>query len=441
MIRRICSFILALCVLGASVAFAAGGETGGLDNFKKKNTYSDGQYTDVQSTNTFASNVKAAYEFGIMQGYGTHFGLTDNITRLASIIIACRIHSIYNYGSNIIDSNYTGSTQERHLAYAAEHGIYCDFSSVSLPATRAEFAMILSSSLPDNALAAINRVDANAIPDVDDSVSFSDAIYRLYRAGVAIGSDSEGTFHPTSQITRGAACAIATRIMDPSLRKTITLAGDESEQQENTTLYVLMYHHFVEAEEDCNSVTSTAEGFREDLQWLVDHGYQFVLPRDLVSGEPLPEKAVMITMDDGYSSNYELAFPIMQEFNAKAVIALITAAISSYDWGMTWDMCREMVQSGLVEFGSHTHRSHSYKEAYGTHGIQRRPEESREEYEARIFSDLQTSIDLIESNLGEPVLYFAYPHGKVDSWAEDFIQENFKVSSDLEIQATSILGM
>ena len=206
----------------------------------------------------------------------------------------------------------------------------------------------------------------------------------------------------------------------------------------NTTLYVLMYHHFVVPGEDCNDVTTTTDRFREDLKWLVDNGYTFVLPRDLASGAPLPEKAVMITVDDGYTSNYDLAFPILKEFNAKAVIALITHCMDYVDWAMTWDMCREMAQSGLVEFGSHTHNFHKYDETYGAYGIQRRPKESQAEYEARVFADLQTSIDLIEANVGQEVLYFAYPHGKTDRWSDQFLREHFKVTTTTQVAPADI---
>lgn len=199
-----------------------------------------------------------------------------------------------------------------------------------------------------------------------------------------------------------------------------------------------MYHHFVAPGEDCNDVTTTIDRFREDLKWLVDNGYTFVLPRDLVSGVPLPEKAVMVTMDDGYTSNYDLAFPVMKEFNAKAVIALITHIVDQGGWAMSWEMCREMAQSGLVEFGSHTHNFHKYDETYGAYGIQRRPKESQAEYEARVFADLQTSIDLIEANVGQEVLYFAYPHGKTDRWSDQFLREHFKVTTTTQVAPVDI---
>ncbi|MDD6189924.1 MAG: polysaccharide deacetylase family protein [Clostridiales bacterium] len=194
-------------------------------------------------------------------------------------------------------------------------------------------------------------------------------------------------------------------------------------------MYVLMYHDFVEDNTECDPWTTTVSSFRKDLQWLVDNGYSFVLPSELVAGKELPEKAVMLTMDDGYTSNYEIAYPILQEFGAKTVISLIVSR-QSYDpthW-LSWDMCREMADSGLVEFGSHTYKSHAYSEEYNTYGIQHRPEETEEEYDERILPDLQLSIDEIEANLGQKVLLFAYPQGRTDDWASDFIKEHFAIS-------------
>lgn len=197
--------------------------------------------------------------------------------------------------------------------------------------------------------------------------------------------------------------------------------SSEPVPEKNGKLYVLMYHHFVPDNTECNEWTLTVSRFREDLQWLSDHGYVTVFPSELAGGIELPEKAVMITFDDGYLSNYELAFPLLQEYNSKATISLITCRIG---YSFTWEMCREMAQSGLVEFGSHTHQVHSvYSE-----GVSRLKNESLEEYQNRVFPDIETSIDLIETNIGTTVHLFAYPYGKTDEWAKEFIQNNFSVS-------------
>lgn len=225
MAKRISAGLLAFLMIAISLSTTvSAANVGSLDNFQKTNTYYQGQYTDVPETNAFAANVSTAFEYGIMQGYGTTFGITNNITRMASIIIACRIHAIYTSGQNNIETQFTGTLQEKYLSYAQNNGIYCAFPATDTPATRAEFAKILSSALPDEALATINSVDDGAIPDVSAGDTFSSDIYRLYRSGVIIGSDAKGTFYPTQAITRGAACAIATRMVFPSLRKSITLA-------------------------------------------------------------------------------------------------------------------------------------------------------------------------------------------------------------------------
>lgn len=200
----------------------------------------------------------------------------------------------------------------------------------------------------------------------------------------------------------------------------------EPEPPPNTTLYILMYHDLVQGDgQGLNNWMLTRDRFREDLEWLAGHGYTTVLPRELAAGEPLPERAVMLTFDDGYASSYQLAYPLLQEYGAKAAVALIVSLTDNGDPEyLSWDMCREMDQSGLVELGSHTYDLHRDS----PRGVRRLPGESREEYEARVLPDLQRSIDLIEEQVGRPPGYFAYPYGQKDSWAAGFIAEHFSLT-------------
>ena len=198
----------------------------------------------------------------------------------------------------------------------------------------------------------------------------------------------------------------------------------ETAQKTNTILHVLMFHHVVEDGEECNNWTVTVSELRESLRWLSGHGYTTVLPSELANGDPLPQRAVLITFDDGYASNYLLALPVLEEFHAKAVVSVVTGYVDDQASGfLTWEMCRELVKSGLVEIGSHTHSCH-----ISDQGVQRYPGESQAEYQERVFTDLQTSIDLIESNVGQKVVFFAYPHGLTDSWSDSFIKEHFAIT-------------
>ena len=113
-------------------------------------------------------------------------------------------------------------------------------------------------------------------------------------------------------------------------------------------LPVLMYHHIVEDGEPCNDMTITVSRMEQDLRWLTEHGYHTVLPRELAGGEPLPEKPLLITFDDGYRSNYELLFPLLQAYQMKAVVSIMVYMQDvSADNFLSWDMCREMADSGL----------------------------------------------------------------------------------------------
>ena len=145
----------------------------------------------------------------------------------------------------------------------------------------------------------------------------------------------------------------------------------------------------------------------------------------------------MLTFDDGYRSNYELIYPLLQEYQARAVISVIGGYIQAEDpLFLTWDMCHEMARSGLVEIGSHTYACHDD----GEHGVKRHKGESREDYEARVLPDLQTSIDLIQEKVGTAPVFFAYPNGKTEEWARDFIRAHFAVTVTTRHGSADISG-
>ncbi len=204
----------------------------------------------------------------------------------------------------------------------------------------------------------------------------------------------------------------------------------------NTKLPILMYHDVVEDGEAYGSWTVTESRFREDMQWLADNGYTAVSADELAAGNPLPERAVLITFDDGYRSNYELAFPILVEYRMKAVISLIGHYLDDgNEWFLTWDMCREMQESGFIEFGSHTYAQHPAETC-----IRRKDGETQLQYGARVFADVQKSIDRMETELGVPVIFLAYPNGRYDEWSDDFMAEHFRVTVSTDFGTADITG-
>lgn len=198
---------------------------------------------------------------------------------------------------------------------------------------------------------------------------------------------------------------------------------------------VLMYHHVVHNWQECNDMTVTEGRLEQDLQWLAEHGYQTVLPRELAAGQPLPEKPVLITFDDGYRSNYDLAYPLLQKYGAKAAIALMVFMQDNHSPSfLTWDMCREMEASGLVEFGSHGYLIHNLDGRMGNfvsgqaNGVQRKSGESDIDFQCRVLNDLRFSYERIAQETGAPPTFFAYPFGKTDPDADAFLEALFPLT-------------
>ena len=99
--------------------------------------------------------------------------------------------------------------------------------SLSTPATRAQVAHVLANTLPEEALPPVHAdlvtqayASRQFITDVTEYTPYYQDILTLYRTGVSVGSDAAGSFLPDQPITRGAAAAMLTRMVDPSLRAT-----------------------------------------------------------------------------------------------------------------------------------------------------------------------------------------------------------------------------
>ncbi|MFD1359096.1 stalk domain-containing protein [Fictibacillus halophilus] len=183
-----------------------------------------------------------------------------------------------------------------------------------------------------------------------------------------------------------------------------------------TSIPVLMYHHFSEKIVDGNTTIKPSE-FKEHLQYLKKNGFSTISVSDLMAYKEgtasLPENPVLITLDDGYLSNYQYAFPVLKELKMKATIFIVTQDVGNttlLNPHFNWVQAREMEKSGFVDIQSHTNYSH-YK--VGKHAALSSPMngETHIQFKNRVRKDLITSRDLIRRNLGKTSLALAYPYG------------------------------
>ena len=224
-----------------------------------------------------------------------------------------------------------------------------------------------------------------------------------------------------------------------------TWSARPSAPPQSATIPILMYHHLDEVGNDATIVTP--ERFEEHMQALSRAGYTAILPRDLRAfvekGTPLPDRAVLITFDDGYLSNYEIAWPILEHYGLRAAIFVIGRSVGTdryKDTGreitphFTWTQAAEMVASGHIEIQSHTFDRHQWAPfepaGQARESLLRLPSESEAAYRAAIIEDCHTIRTAIETGAGETDVYaVAYPRGLYDAASTELLQENGFVMS------------
>jgi peptidoglycan/xylan/chitin deacetylase (PgdA/CDA1 family) len=187
---------------------------------------------------------------------------------------------------------------------------------------------------------------------------------------------------------------------------------------------ILMYHRIAERTMGVPAPTLnvTPKQLRKQLAGLLSRGFECWPLTKLVAAHcvsrPVPANVFAVTFDDGYENNYVHAWPILCELNIPATIFLATKYIDTDqpfpfdDWSAAgsnrtppsaWrpvctKQCREMLASGLIELGAHTHSHHR--------DVGRRGEFLR---------DMRLCLDLLSDRFGVVRPTFAFPYGHVTS--------------------------
>lgn len=166
-------------------------------------------------------------------------------------------------------------------------------------------------------------------------------------------------------------------------------------------LLSLMYHHIGQTDKTDEQFpfTISPARFEAQLDMLQKHGFTPVklsaLEEAARTAARTPKKPVLLTFDDGYEDNYTALFPILKRRQIPALIFLVTENIGKKPGYLTWEQVKEMQESTLVEFGSHT----------ATHARLRGLDNDA------IRQELVKSKQVLEECLGVPCKAFCYPYG------------------------------
>lgn len=199
-------------------------------------------------------------------------------------------------------------------------------------------------------------------------------------------------------------------------------------------LPILMYHGLVKSKNRQNRFMISPETFESDLKYIKENGYTTIFVEDLINyiynENPLPEKPIMITFDDGYYNNYLHAFPLIKKYNCKIVLSPIGRFTDEYSKivdeheyysHITWNHLREMVDSGLVEIQNHTYNMHSNKKL--RIGCTKNKSESIDEYKKTLNDDIMKMQERVKAEIGKTPTAFVFPFGAISKEAPKIIRE------------------
>jgi peptidoglycan/xylan/chitin deacetylase (PgdA/CDA1 family) len=173
------------------------------------------------------------------------------------------------------------------------------------------------------------------------------------------------------------------------------------------TVPILTYHRFADA---CQSpLCMPAAVFKEQMDYLKENGYHAVTPEDLLAfleyRQPLPKKSVLITIDDGYRSTYDIAYPILRQLGFSATLFIYTELIDRAPIALNWNQLEEMKRNGF-SIGSHT--------IYHSDLTRPKEGESMAEYAARIDNELFGSKQILDRKMNQDTWILGYPYGNYD---------------------------
>ena len=202
---------------------------------------------------------------------------------------------------------------------------------------------------------------------------------------------------------------------------------------------ILLYHHIVEDAAD--STTVTPGTFETQMRFLAENGYHTVTIQQMIDyvyhGGELPDKPVCITFDDGYLSNYEYAWPILERYGLTATIYAIGVSVGHDHYyketqfeltpHFSYEQAREMLESGVIDIQSHTYDMHQWAPFEDGDRIREFivpfDGESEADYADALNADIGIYQQLAKEELNREFTSLAYPGGRYTTITEVLVHQ------------------
>ena len=172
-----------------------------------------------------------------------------------------------------------------------------------------------------------------------------------------------------------------------------------------------MYHRFNENKYPSTNIRM--EIFKEQMRLIKDLGYEFYNPQFFIDefNKPKKEKKILITIDDGFKSFYDEAWPYLKENKIPFILFVSTEPVGKNGY-MNWKQIKEIENSNLGIIGHHSH-SHDYL---------------IDESEENFVNDIETASKIFSEKIGYVPSIFSYPFGEYSLYMKNYISKNFKIA-------------
>ncbi len=169
-----------------------------------------------------------------------------------------------------------------------------------------------------------------------------------------------------------------------------------------------MYHRFEENKYPSTNIKM--EIFLQHIQLIQNSNYEFLDPNKFEDEFKIPkkQKKILLTIDDGFSSFYNIAWPFLKKNKIPFILFISTEPVGNKGY-MTWDQIKEIDKENFTRIGHHSH-SHEYL-----------IEKSDDEF----VNDIETASTIFKNKLGYIPKLFSYPFGEYSEFMRNYVSNNF----------------
>ena len=129
----------------------------------------------------------------------------------------------------------------------------------------------------------------------------------------------------------------------------------------------------------------------------------------------IPKKSVVINIDDGWRSTYDIAFPILKKYGYPATLFVYTDLIVGSEKTLSWDLIQEMANNVMdIQCHTKTHRRLTTIDQ----------KESFKEYFEAIEKELSACEAMIKKKVNKEVKYLAYPYGDTNPLVIELLKKH-----------------